>query len=73
MAEQWQLGDVVRNADDETDHRSWAFVPDEEGGSLPWARLFAYDLDWDARDHMPANLELLVRNGRNVESGGRDV
>ena len=75
-AERWELGDVVRDADDDADTRSWAYVPEDEDDDAPWARLFdsllGYDPDRDGRDEMPRRLELLVRRGRQAESGAGD-
>lgn len=62
-AEEWQPGDVVRNADDPEDTRMWFCADDTE---TPWARFTEMGIDWGERDALPANLLLLVRDGQPV-------
>lgn len=63
--EDWRPGDVVRNADDPADGRTWAFA--DPFGSFQWT---GPEKDqgnwWYERDELPERLTLLVRDGQPV-------
>jgi hypothetical protein len=61
--EEWQPGDVVRNADDPSDGRLWTFYLDGVEDKLPWHNVRS---GWNHRSALPANLRLLVRDGQPV-------
>jgi hypothetical protein len=75
--EQWQPGDVARNADDSNDVRSFVYAgPPSDPRPWRWAELVAYEPGVDPeqwvffvgqRGDLPANLRLLVRDGQPVE------
>lgn len=67
-----QPGDIVRNADDDSDLRAWSYAdPDDDREcGQPWLLVTA-DKEtgvtrWCGRDTLPANLRLLVRGGHPV-------
>lgn len=66
-AESWQVGDVVRNADDPDDRRVWIC---DGTTKTPW--LLPGDPEtvpgyaWCAPEDVPANLTLIVRDGHPV-------
>lgn len=63
--EDWQPGDVVRNADDPEDKRIW--VNDDPAAPDLWFGAVHPRGGWRwAREKMPANLRLLVRDGQPV-------
>lgn len=62
-SEHWQLGDVVRNADDPDDGRTWWCWKDRASVDR-WHEIGTGD--WSSRHDLPANLALLIRDGRPV-------
>lgn len=64
--EGWLPGDVVRNAADPEDKRSWTNA--DPGTAYPWVSS-SYKADnawWFGREQLPATLQLLVRAGQPV-------
>lgn len=63
--EQWQKGDVVRNAVDEADPNVW--IHDGSTDSDCWATATPKDgMDYFTRTELPERLTLLVRDGKPV-------